>query len=81
MAFITVVVNEERIGVLVCGVSISRVCVVCYSPHHRVMSQARDDFEGFLWAHISDEEKVIVQVETSPSVSISSQSSPSSPCF
>ena len=49
----------------VCGVSVSRVCVVCYSTHHRVMSQARGNFEGFLKAHMSEEEKVIVQVETS----------------
>ena len=55
----------------VCGVSVSRVCVVCYSTHHRVMSQARDDYEGFLKAHMSEEEKeekVIVHVETSLSV-------------
>ena len=52
----------------VCGASVSRVCVVCYSTHHRVMSQARDDFEGFLKAHMTEEEKVIVHVETSLSV-------------
>ena len=50
---------------VVCGVSVSRACVVCYSTHHRVMSQARDDYEGFLMAHMTDEEKVIVHVETS----------------
>ena len=44
---------------------VSRVCVVCYLTHHRVMSQARDDFEGFLKTHMSEEEKVIVQVEIS----------------
>ena len=68
MVFITIVVNEGRMSVWVCGVSISRVCVVCYSTHHRVMSQARDDFEGFLKAHMTEEEKVIVHVETSLSV-------------
>ena len=40
----------------------------CYPTHHRVMSQARDDFEGFLKAHMTKEEKVIVHVETSLSV-------------
>jgi len=34
----------------------------------RVMSQARDDFEGFLRTHMTEEEKVIVEVETSLSV-------------
>ena len=48
--------------------SVSRVYVVCYSTYHRVMSQARDDFEGFLKAHMTKEEKVIVHVETSLSV-------------
>jgi len=48
-----------------CGVSVSRVCVVCCSSHHRVMSQARDDFEGFLKAHMTEEEKVIVQLKIS----------------
>ena len=43
-------------------------CVVCYSIHHRVMSQARDDYEGFFKAHMTEEEKVIVHVETSLSV-------------
>ena len=52
----------------VCGVSVICVCVVCYSTHHRVMSQARDDFEGFLKAHMTEEEKVIIHVETSLSV-------------
>ena len=47
-----------------CGVNTS-VYEGCYSTHHRVMSQARDDFEGFLKAHMSEEEKVIVHVETS----------------
>ena len=37
----------------------------CYSTHHRVMSQARDDFERFLKAHMSEEEKVIVHLEAS----------------
>ena len=55
-------------SVWVCGVSVSGVCVVCYSTHHRVMSQARDDFEGFVWAHMPKEEKVVVHVETSFSV-------------
>ena len=54
--------------VVVKGVSVSRVCVVCYSTHHRVMSQARDDYEGFFRAHMTEEEKVIVHVETSLSV-------------
>ena len=58
-------VNMGKVSVWFCGVSVSRVCVVCYSTHHRVMSQARDDFEGFLMAHMSEEEKIIVQVETS----------------
>ena len=49
----------------VCGVSVSRACVVYYSTNHRVMSQARDDYEGFLKAHMTQEEKVIVHVETS----------------
>ena len=49
--------------VVVKGVSVSRV--VCYSTHHRVMSQARDDYEGFFKAHMTEEEKVIVHVETS----------------
>ena len=34
------------------------------------MSQARDDFEGFLKAHMSEEEKVIVHLETSLSHSL-----------
>ena len=50
--------------VVVKGVSVSRVCVVCYSTHHHVMSQARDDYEGFFKAHMTQEEKVIVHVET-----------------
>ena len=62
---ITILVHMGRMNVYVCGVSVSRVCVVCYSTHHRVMSQARDDYEGFLKAHMSEEEKVIVHVETS----------------
>ena len=57
--------NMGRMSVWVCSVNVGRVCVVCYSTHHRVMSQARDDFEGFLKAHMSEEEKVIVHVETS----------------
>ena len=52
----------------VCVVSVSRVCVVCYSTHHGVMSQAREDFEGFLKAYMTEEEKVIGHVETSLSV-------------
>ena len=60
--------HKGRMSVWVCGVSTSRVCVVCYSTHHRVMSQARDNFEGFLMAHMTEEEKVIVHVETSLSV-------------
>ena len=54
-------------SVCVCGASVSRVCVVCHLTHHRVMSQVRDDYEGFLKAHMSEEEKeekVIVHVET-----------------
>jgi len=57
------------INVCACGVSVSRVCVVCYSTHHRVMSQATDDFEGFLKAYMTEEEKqeekVNAHVETS----------------
>ena len=49
--------NMGTMSVWVCSVSVSRVCVVCYSTHHRVMSQARDDFEGFLKAHTTKEEK------------------------
>ena len=47
------------------------MCVVRYSIHHHVMSQARDDYEGFLKAYMTEEEKeekeekVIVHVETS----------------
>ena len=52
----------------ICGSSVSIACVVCYSTHHRVMSQARDDYEGFLKTHMTEEEKVIVHVETSLSV-------------
>ena len=63
-----VLMNMGRMSTWVCGVSTSCVCVVCCSTHHRVMSQARDDFEGFLKAHMTEEEKVIVQVETSLSV-------------
>ena len=65
---ITMLMHKGRVSVWVCGVSTSRVCVVCYSTHHRVMSQARDDFEGFLWTHMSEEEKVVVHVETSLAV-------------
>ena len=61
----TMLMHKGRMSAWVCGVSVSRVCVVCYSTHHRVMSQARDDFEGFLKAHMSEEEKVIVHMETS----------------
>ena len=61
-------VHMVRMSVWVCRVSTSRACVVCYSTHHRVMSQARDDYEGFLKAHMTEEEKVIVHVETSLSV-------------
>ena len=71
MFLFVVVVVVVFVGVFVGGVggvSVSRVCVVCYSTHHRVMSQARDDFEGFLKAHMTKEEKVIVHVETSLSV-------------
>ena len=60
--------GEEECVVVV---SVSRVCVVCYSTHHGVMSQARDNFEGFLKAYMTEEEKeeeVIVHVETSLSV-------------
>ena len=43
-------------------------CVVCYSTRHRVMSQARDDFEGFFMVYGTEEEisryKVIVHVDT-----------------
>ena len=56
------------IGGRECGdkgsVRVSRVRVVCHSTHHRVMSQARDDFDGFLKAHMTQEEKVIVYLET-----------------
>ena len=67
---ITILANMGRRSVWVCGVSVGCV-LVCYSTHHRVMSQARDDFEGFLKAHMTKEEKeekVIVHVETSLSV-------------
>ena len=52
------------------GDSVSRVYVwlVRYSTHHRVMSQARDDFDAFLKAYMTQEEKVIAHVETSLSV-------------
>ena len=39
--------------------------MLCYATHHGVMSQARDDYEGFLKEHMTEEEKVIVHVETS----------------
>lgn len=53
----------------ICGSSVSYVYVVCNnSTLHYVMSQARDDFEGFLMTHGTEEEKVIVQVESSLSV-------------
>ena len=55
-------------SVYVCDVSVSRVCAMCYSIHHRVMSQARDDYEGFFMTHGTEEEKVIVHMETSLSV-------------
>ena len=55
-----------KMSVWVCGVNASRVCMACYSTNHRVMSQVRDDLEGFLKAQ--EEEKVIVYLETSPSV-------------
>ena len=42
------------------------MCGVLLNPSW--MSQARDDFEGFLKAHMTKEEKVIVHVETSLSV-------------
>ena len=35
-----------------------------FSGRYRVNSQARDDFEGFFDAHMDDEEKVIVRVDT-----------------
>ena len=54
---ITLLMHKGRMGVWVCGVSVSRVCMVCYSTHHRVMSQARDDYEGFFRAHMTEEEK------------------------
>ena len=62
---ITMLVHMGSVNVCVCGVSVSRVCVVCYSTHHGVMSQARDHYEGFLKAHMTEEEKVIAHVETS----------------
>ena len=43
-------------------------CVCCGVSVSGVMSQARDDFEGFLEAHMSQEEKVIAHLETSLSV-------------
>ena len=58
----TLVVSKKSMSVWLCAVSISRVCVVCYSTHHHVMSQARDDFEGFLKAHMTEQEKVIVHI-------------------
>ena len=54
--------------IYVCGVSVGRVCMVCYSSHHRVMSQVRDDYEGLLKAHMTEEEKVVVHVVISLSV-------------
>ena len=57
-----------KMSVWVCDVRVSRLCVVCCSTNHRVMSQARDDYEGFLEEHMTEEEKVIFQVETSLSV-------------
>ena len=68
---ITILENMDRTSVWFYGVSVSRVCVVCYSTPHRVMSQARDNFQGFLKAYMTEEEKeeeVIVHVETSLSV-------------
>ena len=59
-----ILMDKGRMNVWICDVSTSRLCV-CYSTHHPVMSQARDDFEGFLKSHMTQEEKVIVQVETS----------------
>ena len=60
---ITMLVHMGSVSVCVCGVSVTRVCVVCYSTHHGVMSQARDNFEGFRRAHMTEEEKeVIAQV-------------------
>ena len=44
------------LSVWFCAVSVSRVYVVCYSTHHRVMSQARDDYEGFLKAHETEDD-------------------------
>ena len=63
MVFITILLSKGKMSVWVCGVSISRVFVVCYSTHHRVMSQARDDFEGFFRAHMTEDEKVIAVFE------------------
>ena len=60
--FITILANKGRMGAWVCGVSIR---VMCYSTNRHVMLQARDDFEGFLKAHMTDEEKVIVHMQTS----------------
>ena len=55
-----------RMSVWLCGVNVSGICAVCYSTHHRVMLQARDDFEGFLRAQ--QDKEVIVHVATSLSV-------------
>ena len=52
LVFITMV-TDEGVGaygedecvcacVCICGEGVSHVCVVCYSTHHRVMSQARE---------------------------------------
>ena len=51
--------GEDEYVVLRC---VSHVCVVCYATHHRVMSQAKYNFKGFLKA------QVIVHVEISLSV-------------
>jgi len=44
------------------------MCSVMINPPFCDASQAKHNFEGFLAAHMTDEEKVIVHVETSLSV-------------
>ena len=35
------------------------IILACCLSHHFVMSQAKDDFEGFMKQHMTEEEKVI----------------------
>jgi len=63
---ITMLMHKGRMTVWVCGVTVSRVYAVCYSTQHGLMSQAKDDYEGFLMAQ--EKKKVSVHVQTSLSV-------------